>query len=112
MTYRLNHFRYEIEEIETLLRDFRSLVPTFQDSQSPVGLDYYDGPLSVEYKAVRSAMLARDRDRFWAAIETMKASINTELTQKLNCTEDVKRDLQTRSNLLSSRKSELFQSGQ
>jgi hypothetical protein len=52
--------RYEIEEIETLIRDFRSLVPTSQDSQNrhqSVNLDYSDGPLSAEYKAVRAAMI-------------------------------------------------------
>lgn len=70
----------------------------------PVTLDYFEGPLSVEYKAVRVAMRAQDKAKFWEAIENMKLCLSAELAQKLNCSEEVKRDLQTRSNLLTTRK--------
>lgn len=75
-------------------------------SETTVILDYNEGPLSVEYKAVRAAMLAKDKTKFWEAIEAMKEKMNDELNQKLsNCNADVKRDLQTRI-VLSNRKTE------
>lgn len=110
----LTVLRYELEEVETLIRDFRSLIPS---SQAPgfyrfplktyrlsVSLDYYEGPLSTEYKAIRAAMISHDKARFWEAIDDMRLTLNQELAQKLNCNEEVRRDLQTRSNLLSTRK--------
>ncbi len=48
-------------------------------------------------------MISRDKAQFYQAIGNVTNQLNLELAQKLDLSDDIKRDLQARSILLSSR---------
>eukprot|EP01126_Amoeba_proteus_P002190 TRINITY_DN10683_c0_g1_i2.p1 TRINITY_DN10683_c0_g1~~TRINITY_DN10683_c0_g1_i2.p1 ORF type:complete len:116 (-),score=18.69 TRINITY_DN10683_c0_g1_i2:239-586(-) len=93
-----------MEEVETLIRDFNSLIYS-NLQQGPgiflsglehlsvlmkalAGIDYMDGPLSKEYKAIRAAMVVRDKIKFLDEVRNLETRVTLLLRAKINDGDD------------------------